>query len=209
MINLISGAERPNSGTISFDDKRISGLPPEAIARRGLLRTYQTPRLFAGMTVWENLLVAGAAANVETVAGALVPQKARHAAEEGNAERAEGVLAYLELTTKRDTLAGSLSGGQRKLVSLGRLLMQSPKMMLLDEPAAGVNPRLARDLFERIAELNRQGMTFLIVEHEMELIMHYCHHIIVMHQGRILAEGPPGIIRADPNVIEAYLGGAA
>jgi ABC-type branched-subunit amino acid transport system ATPase component len=172
------------------------------------LRTYQTPRLFAGMTVWENLLVAGADANVETVGAALLSQEARHAAEKENAGRAEGVLAYLELTAKRDTLAGALSGGQRKLVSLGRLLMQSPRMMLLDEPAAGVNPRLARDLFERIAELNRQGMTFLIVEHEMELIMHYCHHIIVMHQGRVLAEGPPDIIRADPNVIEAYLGGA-
>jgi branched-chain amino acid transport system permease protein len=209
MINLISGSEHLNSGSIAFDGQRISGLPPEAIARRGLLRTYQTPRLFAGMTVWENLLVAGAEANVETVAAALLPQEARHAAEDRNAERAEGVLAYLELTAKRDTLAGALSGGQRKLVSLGRLLMQSPRVMLLDEPAAGVNPRLARDLFERIAELNRQGMTFLIVEHEMELIMHYCHHIVVMHQGRVLAEGPPDIIRADPNVIEAYLGGAA
>jgi branched-chain amino acid transport system permease protein len=208
MINLISGAEHLNSGTITFEGQRISGLPPEAIARRGLLRTYQTPRLFAGMTVWENLLVAGADANVETVGEALLPQEARHVAEKENAGRAEGVLAYLELTAKRDTLAGALSGGQRKLVSLGRLLMQSPRMMLLDEPAAGVNPRLARDLFERIAELNRQGMTFLIVEHEMELIMHYCHHIIVMHQGRVLAEGPPDIIRADPNVIEAYLGGA-
>ena len=208
MMDMICGVQSVSSGEIAFEGERISGLAPEAIAHRGLLRSFQTPRLFARMTVWENLLVAGAGAGVETVSAGFLGGARARAAERATAERAEQVLAYLELTGKRDTPAGSLSGGQRKLVSLGRLLMQSPGMMLLDEPAAGVNPRLARDLFERIADLNRQGMTFLIVEHEMELIMHYCDHVIVMHQGRVLAEGPPEVVRADPRVIEAYLGGA-
>lgn len=209
MMDLISGVQPLDAGRVVFEGEDLTRLPVEKIADRGLQRTFQTPRLFPRMTVWENLLVAGAGHEVETVRAGILgaAETRRHEAE--SAVRAEEVLAYLELSEKRNLLAGELSGGQRKLVSLGRLLMRSPRMMLLDEPAAGVNPRLAEDLFQRIAALNRAGTTFLIVEHEMNLIMRYCHHIVVMHEGRVLAEGAPAAIRRDRSVIEAYLGGAA
>lgn len=208
MIDLISGVQRPDSGIVRLMGEDIAGLKPEAIAVHGLGRTFQTPRLYSRMTVWENLVVAGTDAEVETVRTGLFRPAFRRASEEETAARAAEVLGYLELGHVRDTPAGNLSGGQRKLLSLGRLMMRRSKVMLLDEPAAGVNRRLAGELFERIAELNRAGTTFLIVEHEMELIMRYCHRIVVMHNGRVLAEGTPEEIRRNEQVLEAYLGGA-
>jgi ABC-type branched-subunit amino acid transport system ATPase component len=160
------------------------------------------------MTVWENLMVAGMPERHETLRAGFLGAAARRQAEAEIAARAEAVLGELEMQAMRDERAETLSGGQRKLLSLGRLMMRRPPVMLLDEPAAGVNRRLATALFDRIAELNRQGTTFLIVEHEMQLVMRYCDHVIVMHQGRVLAEGTPEEIRANPAVIEAYLGGA-
>lgn len=208
MIDLLSGVQRPDGGTVRLGGDEITGLPPEAIADKGLGRTFQTPRLYPSMTVWENLMVAGTSNANEGLRAGMLGAVARRRNEAATAARAEAVLAELEIPQMRDELAGTLSGGQRKLLSLGRLMMRRPPLMLLDEPAAGVNRRLAGDLFDRIAELNRQGTTFLIVEHEMQLIMRYCDRIIVMHQGRVLAEGTPDEIRANAEVIEAYLGGA-
>ncbi|MWD26509.1 ATP-binding cassette domain-containing protein [Aquicoccus sp. SCR17] len=208
MIDLLSGVQRPDGGTVRLAGEDITGLTPEEIADKGLGRTFQTPRLYPSMTVWENLMVAGMPRGNETLRAGLWSSAARRRAEQAAAARAEAVLAELEIAHMRDELAGSLSGGQRKLLSLGRQMMRRPPLILLDEPAAGVNRRLAGDLFDRIAELNRQGTTFLIVEHEMQLIMRYCDRIVVMHQGRVLAEGTPEEIRANAEVIEAYLGGA-
>jgi branched-chain amino acid transport system permease protein len=208
VIDLLSGVQAPDAGSIRLGGTEIAGRAPEEIAGHGLGRTFQTPRLYPSMTVWENLMVAGMAPESETVRAGLRGMAARGRAERDTAARAEAVLAELEIADMRDAPAGTLSGGQRKLLSLGRLMMRAPPLMLLDEPAAGVNRRLAGALFDRIAELNRRGMTFLIVEHEMQLVMRYCDHVIVMHQGRVLAEGPPEEIRANPDVIEAYLGGA-
>ncbi|RBI83137.1 hypothetical protein DRV85_16960 [Rhodosalinus halophilus] len=208
VMDLVSGVQTPDAGAVRVAGQEITGLPPEAIADRGLGRTFQTPRLYPTMTVWENLMVAGMPQRHETLRAGFLRAAARRQAEAEIAARAEAVLGELEMQSMRDERAETLSGGQRKLLSLGRLMMRRPPVMLLDEPAAGVNRRLATALFDRIAELNRQGTTFLIVEHEMQLVMRYCDHVIVMHQGRVLAEGAPDEIRADPAVIEAYLGGA-
>ena len=208
MIDLLSGVQRPDSGTIRLAGEDISNLAPERVADRGLGRTFQTPRLYLSMTVWENLMVAGMPQPNETLRASFLSSSVHCEAQAQAALRADAVLAELELPHMRDELAGTLSGGQRKLLSLGRLMMRRPPIMLLDEPAAGVNRRLAGDLFDRIAKLNQQGTTFLIVEHEMQLVMRYCDHVIVMHQGRVLAEGTPAEIRANSDVIEAYLGGA-
>lgn len=208
MIDLLSGVQRPDAGAIRLAGHDVAGLAPEALAARGLARSFQTPRLFETMTVWENLMVAGTPGRAETLRAGLAGGAALRSEQREVAVRVEQTLATLELGALRDAPAGTLSGGQRKLLSLGRLMIRAPSLMLLDEPAAGVNRRLAGALFAHIERLNAAGTTFLIVEHEMELIMRHCARIIVMHQGRVLATGTPDEIRADPRVIDAYLGGA-
>jgi len=207
LLDLLSGVQTPDAGTLRLDGAVVAGRTPEAAAR-GLCRTFQNPRLFESLTVWEHLLVAGAPAVAETVAAGLTGAGER-TVRRRVAPEAAAMLDFLELTGVRDIPAAALSGGQRKLLSLGCALMRRPRVLLLDEPAAGVNRRLAEAIFQRIAELNRQGMTFLIVEHEMSLVMRYCDHVVVMHQGRVLTEGPPDHIRRHPEVVEAYLGGTA
>ena len=207
LLDLVSGVQRPDGGEVRLDGAPLAGLPPEAIAARGLARSFQTPRPFPRLTVWENLMVAGADARSEAVATALVGIAARRDLQSGTAERAEAAMAFLQLDRLRDEPAAHLSGGQRKLLALGQLMLLDAPMLLLDEPAAGVNRTLANRIFERIGELNRRGTTFLIVEHEMELVMRWCDRVVVMHQGRVLAEGTPQEIQRDPQVLEAYLGG--
>ncbi len=207
LLDLLSGVQTPDAGTLRLDGAVVAGRTPEAVAARGLCRTFQNPRLFESLTVWEHLLVAGAAAEAETVTAGLTGAGER-TVQRRIAPQAAAMLDFLELGAVRDTPAAALSGGQRKLLSLGCALMRRPRVLLLDEPAAGVNRRLAETIFERIAELNRQGMTFLIVEHEMSLVMRYCDHVVVMHQGRVLAEGAPEEIRRHPEVVAAYLGGS-
>lgn len=206
LFNLISGVLQVDQGDIRYQGESIVGLPPDRIARRGLVRTFQIPRVFAHMTVWENLMFAPHDQPGEGMWQALLRTRRMRELEQRHAERAWQVLALVGLETLRDEYAENLSGGQRKLLELARLLMMDPTLILLDEPAAGVNPTLMRSLTERIQELNRQGITFLIIEHDMDMIMRVCNPVIVMHQGKTLAAGAPDEIRHDPRVLEAYLG---
>lgn len=205
-FNLITGVLKPDKGKIYYQGRLINGMPPDRIARLGLARTFQIPRIFERMTVWENVMFAVQDHPGERVATSLWPRHWR-AYELAMAERAHEILAFVGLDHLADEHAGALSGGQRKLLELARILMLEPRVILLDEPMAGVNPAMRKALVERIQALNRQGITFLIIEHDMETIMNISHVLIVMHYGRVLAEGRPEDVRRDARVLDAYLGG--
>lgn len=208
LFNTIAGIYKPDAGTIAFDGERIDGLTPDRLFGRGLARTFQIPRPFAEMTVLENVMLAATNQDGER----FWRNWLRHD-QIGRAERAlrERAMAILEFTTL-DRLAGeparTLSGGQQKLLELARILVGEPKVILLDEPAAGVNPALMDTLVEKIVALNRRGVTFLVIEHNMDLVMSVCSPILVMAQGRLILEGTAEQVSNDPRVIDAYLGGA-
>jgi branched-chain amino acid transport system ATP-binding protein len=207
LFNTIAGVHRPDSGTISFLGRSIGGLAPHRIFDEGLVRTFQIPRPFAGMTVLENCM--------------LVPQRqagerfwnnwfarGRVAGEErAIRERAREVLDFVGLSRLAGEFARNLSGGQQKLLELARVLMSEPKLVLLDEPGAGVNPTLLMTIVDKLRELHARGITFLVIEHNMDLVMNLCDPILVMAQGKLLLEGPPQAVRSDARVLEAYLGG--
>ena len=206
LFDLIAGTQAPTSGEIRFLGSRIDGLAPERIFHRGLARTFQVPRPFPQMTVLENLMVAPVAQAGEQfwnnwIRGAAVRKEERSAR-----RRALELLELCALADKAGALAGTLSGGQLKLLELARVLMVEPKLVLLDEPAAGVNPALLETLVERIVAIHRSGVTFLVIEHNMDLVMSVCHPVVVMAQGRILYQGDAAGARRDPRVLDAYLG---
>jgi branched-chain amino acid transport system ATP-binding protein len=207
-FNCITGALKPTSGNVYFRGEDITGLAPNDVANRGLVRTFQIARELEEMTVLENLVLAPRGQVGESLVRSVTPglrsQVVRQ--EEEIRERAWETLEFFEIDHLAGEYAGNLSGGQRKLLEMARVLMTDPEMVLLDEPFAGVNPTLEEKLLERVHELRDDGLTFLLVEHDMDVIMNNCEHIIVMHQGTVLAEGGADDIRSNDEVIRAYLG---
>jgi branched-chain amino acid transport system ATP-binding protein len=209
LFNVITGLTLAEGGEIRLGGDRLDRRSAHAIARLGVGRTFQIPRPLARMTVLENLLVYGKDQSGEQLAHLFVSRTRVKAEEERARDRAEEILASMELASLKDARAETLSGGQKKLLELARVLMGDPRVILLDEPGAGVNPTLMRSLVETIQALRAAGRTFLLIEHDMDLVTELCDPVIVMAQGRKLVEGSFAEIRRDPRVLEAYLGTAA
>ncbi len=208
-FNLITGVHRADAGRVVFNGIDITGKSPNYIANCGLVRTFQIARELSKMTVIENLLLSPKGQVGESLWRSVLPGY-RNAVVEQEAELLERVwktMEFFEIDHLAHEEAGTLSGGQRKLLELSRALLTDPDVLLLDEPMAGVNPSLEVKLLERIHDLRADGYTFLVVEHDMDVIMNNCDRVIVMHQGRVLKTGTPDEIREDELVIEAYLGG--
>jgi branched-chain amino acid transport system ATP-binding protein len=210
MFNLISGVMPASSGTVTLYGEDITREPVYKIARRGLIRTFQLSREMAKMTILENLMLAPQHQLGETMQGLWTKFRAVSHQEDEIATKALEVLDQINLTHVADEYAGNVSGGQKKLLEIGRVLMIDPKIVLLDEPAAGVNPTLMGLLADTIILLKDEfGKTVLIVEHDMDLIAKLCDHVVVMATGSFLCQGTFQEVTSDKQVLEAYLGGAA
>jgi neutral amino acid transport system ATP-binding protein len=198
LFNVITGYEQPDSGRVIFRGNDITSASPDEVFAAGIGRTFQLTRIFPRLTVLENVHIGAQRP------GFLAQMRSWSAADER--ERAMESLDFVGLTRLSREPAGSLSYGQQKLLEFAFIMVARPKVMLLDEPAGGVNPSLLKHLGGRIRELNKEGVTFIIVEHDMEFVMQLCDQVSVMHQGSALREGTPNQVRNDPAVLEAYLG---
>jgi ABC-type branched-subunit amino acid transport system ATPase component len=209
LFNCISGFLKAATGKVVFDGESIDGLPAYRRSLRGLVRTFQIPRIFHRLTLVENMLVADRAQPGDGLFGCFVRRRAMNTRTREAGEKARELLALLKIDRLADEYAGTLSGGQRKLLELGRVLMTDPKMIMLDEPMAGVNPALGERLLDRVEELRRdRGLTFLFVEHDMEVVMRIADRVLVLDEGALIADGRPESIRQNERVIDAYLGRA-
>jgi neutral amino acid transport system ATP-binding protein len=198
VFNLVTGFIPRDSGDIRFKARSIAGLGPDRIYGLGIARTFQLARIFPRLTALENMLVPVRRAGL----GGLFAR-----AQRGHEKvRAMEMLEFMEISHVAGTLGGALSYGQRKLLELGAVMMAAPELVLLDEPAGGVNPALLERIADHIRRLNRQGVTFLLVEHNMSFVMQLCHDVVVLNAGRPIAKGTPQEVRADPAVLDAYLG---
>ena len=198
VFNLITGYMPADAGTVTFAGRSIAGLDAGRLYRRGLSRTFQQARVFLELTVQENLVVAG---------GAGWPALFGRRVSNADRRRAAELLDEFRLSTVADLLASELSWGQRKLLEFAAVLMSEPRLVLLDEPTAGVNPILTETMEAHIRTRHAAGVTFLIVEHDMRFVMQVCDPVIVLDAGRTIASGPPERVQADPRVLDAYLGG--
>lgn len=205
MFNLLTGFDRVDGGRWSFEGKQINGRRGHQVARAGMVRTFQLTKALTRMTVLDNMLLGAPGQIGERMAGAFLrPVWGRQ--EKANTVKAMELLERFKLIDKRQDMAGSLSGGQRKLLEMARALMTDPSMIMLDEPMAGVNPALVQSLLHHITSLRDEGKTVLFVEHDMDVIMGISDWIVVLAQGQVIAEGRPSDIRSNQQVIDAYLG---
>jgi len=208
LFNLITGHYKPDNGRILFQGRRIDGLRPDQVFKQKIYRTFQITREFSQMTVLEYLMLIPPRQVGEKIWNTWFRVKAVREQEARLQEKALEVLEFVELLELKDEYAGSLSGGQKKLLELARSMMAAPHMVLLDEPGAGVNPTLMRKLTANIRKLCQQRqITFFLIEHDMDLVMELCNPVIVLSEGKKLMEGTPREIRRDERVLEAYLGG--
>jgi branched-chain amino acid transport system ATP-binding protein len=209
LFNVIAGAMRPTAGGIALDGRPLAGRPAHRVFGAGLARTFQIPKPFPAMSVLENVMLAPRGQPGETFwRNWFTPARVREQ-ERAVQDQAMHWLEFVGLAALAHQPARVLSGGQRKLLELARVMVAQPTLVLLDEPGAGVNPALLETIVERIAELHKQGVSFLIVEHNMDLVASLCDPVLVMAQGRLLTSGHPDEVLKDPQVVEAYLGGAA
>jgi ABC-type branched-subunit amino acid transport system ATPase component len=206
LFNCVSGVVPPTAGRIVFDGQDITGWRPDRITCRGLVRTFQIARGCPRLTVLENLLLYGPGQPGEGVVAAVLRTKAMRLREQTLRQRATAVAERLQLTRVLDNKASALSGGQKKLLEIGRALMAEPKLILLDEPTAGVNPTLARQIGDRLREIVSDGISLFLIEHQMDMIARLCDHVIVMAEGVRLTEGSFAAVAADTQVQEAYMG---
>ncbi len=207
LFNLLSNFIPPDQGEVLFDGKSIQNLPPHRIARQGFIRTFQVAKVLSRLTVLENMLLGKQEQVGENLIGVLFQQLKIKQQERENKEKALAILESVGLAEKAYDYAGALSGGQRKLLEMARTLMANPRLILLDEPAAGVNPTLINQICEHIVDWNSQGISFLIIEHNMDVIMSLCSHVWVLAEGQNLADGKPEEIQTNEDVLAAYLGG--
>ena len=208
VFNLLTGFLRPDGGQVRLDGESIVGLPPHRIFRKGICRTFQIPRELKEMTVLENLMLVPPRQLGESIWNPFCRPRAVRQQERAIWAKAAEVLDFLQLHHLGDEHAGSLSGGQKKLLELARTMMVEPRLVLLDEPGAGVNRTLLRSLASSIQQLSAErGVTFLVIEHDMDFIMRLCNPVIVMSEGRKLMEGTPREVQTSQAVLDAYLGG--
>jgi branched-chain amino acid transport system ATP-binding protein len=205
LFNLLCGFDKPNSGTWSFDGKNLSGIPSFKVARMGQVRTFQLTKALSLLTVLENMKLGATAQKGESLWASIVPAIWRKQDNDIEAKAME-LLTRFKLDAKSDDYAASLSGGQRKLLEMARALMSDPTLVMLDEPMAGVNPALTESLLDHILDLKDLGMTVLFVEHDMHMVRHIADWVVVMAEGKVVAEGPPDTVMQDPVVVDAYLG---
>ena len=205
LFNLLTGFDKPDTGEWTFNSTSVAGKAPHRLARMGMVRTFQLTKALSRMTVMDNMLLGASGQSGERVFKALLPFT-WNAQERANTARALELLGRFNLDAKVNDFAGSLSGGQRKLLEMARALMVGPEIVMLDEPMAGVNPALTQSLLGHIKNIREEGTTVLFVEHDMDMVHDISDWVIVMAQGSIIAEGPPDAVMKDPQVIEAYLG---